>query len=319
MTSNTPLTIGVTRGDNVVESRHHVHAVLMDGQGKIKEVYGDAKLLTFPRSTLKPLQAIPLIESGAADNFKLTDAEIALAAASHSGEEKHTSAVNNWLERIGLEAGWLECGPHAPYSAPNQPVSTLANNCSGKHAGMISIAWFLKIPVNGYTKPAHAVQQRILATLTEMCGSELTPAICGIDGCSAPNPAMPLENLARGFAAFMQQQKPAHQRIFQAMTQHPDLVGGKGRLDTVLMQAAQGKIVSKTGAEGVYIAVIPGQDTVIALKAEDGASRAAQAALYGLLEKHQLADSTVLDAIRPLALPVLKNWRSLETGKVVIL
>jgi L-asparaginase II len=163
------------------------------------------------------------------------------------------------------------------------------------------------------------VQQKILAAISELCGSELTPAICGVDGCSAPNPAMPLENLARGFAAFMRQEKPAHRRIFQAMAQHPDLVGGTGRLDTALMQAAEGKIVSKTGAEGVYIAMIPELDTAIALKAEDGASRAAQAALYGLLEKHQLADSAVLDAIRPLTLPVLKNWRSIVTGKVVVL
>jgi L-asparaginase II len=327
MTASSPLTVEIIRGP-AVESRHHVHAVLMDGQGKTKAVYGDARRLTFPRSTLKPLQSIALLESGAADAFKVSEDEIALAAASHNGEEIHTGRVKKWLSRIGLDETALECGAHAPYGIPCQtPFSTLHNNCSGKHTGMLTLSLFLKATPAGYTKPEHAVQKLILSTLTEVCGDSLTPACCGIDGCSAPNPAMPLENLARGFAAFMQHKNrmggargSACDRIFRAMAAHPDLVGGtKDRLDTVLMNTAQGKIVSKTGAEGTYIAVIPGKDTVLALKTEDGAARAGQAALYGLLEKYKLADDAVMDAIRPLALPVIKNWRGLETGKTQVL
>ncbi len=327
MTHNPPLTVDVTRG-SAVESRHRVNAVLMDGRGNIKAVYGDAQRLTFPRSSLKPLQTIALLESGAADAFAVSENEIALASASHNGEAIHTVPVKSWLARLGLDETALECGGHAPYGAPCQlPFSALHNNCSGKHTGMLTLALFLKAPIVGYTNPEHPVQQMILSTLTEMCGAKLTPACCGIDGCSAPNPAMPLENLARGFSAFMQQQNSpsgkrgdACRRIFQAMARHPDLVGGtEGRLDTVLMRAAQGKIVSKTGAEGTYIAILPEHDTVLALKTEDGAARAGQAALYGLFEKHKLADSAVLDAMRPLALPVLKNWRGLETGRTNVL
>ena len=175
----------------------------------------------------------------------------------------------------------------------------------------------------GYLDPAHPVQQMILSTLADLCGWPLGAAQCGIDGCSAPNPAMPLEALARGFAAFMRADRAglhrgsACRQIYHAMTEHPVHVGGsKNRLDTVLMQAAKGLIMSKTGAEGCYIAVIPEKDTVIALKAEDGAGRAAQAALYTLLERHSLAAQDVLDAIRPLCLPDLKNWQGTVTGHI---
>ena len=309
------LTVEVTRGASV-ESRHFVHAVLMNGNEELQAVYGDAARLTFPRSTLKPLQTIALIESGAAEAYNLSDAEIALACASHSGEAQHVAAVAKWLKRLGLDETALECGAHSPYGEPGKAGTVLHNNCSGKHAGMLTLALFLKVPLKGYTNPEHPVQQEILKKISAMCGAELTPACCGIDGCSAPNPAMPLENMARGFAKLMQQKKPAHKRIFEAMTNYPQLIGGQERLDTILMQAAEGKILSKTGAEGSYIALIPEKDTIIALKAEDGAGRAAQAALYALLEKHGLANAKVLSAIRPLALPVLKNWRNIETGLI---
>jgi L-asparaginase II len=321
MPKSPALSIEIIRG-GTVESRHRIHAVLMDGQENIIAHYGDSKRLTYPRSSLKPLQALALVETGAADDAGMSNAEIALACASHNGEDKHTTAVAAWLSRLGFTEDQLECGAHAPYGAPFEKGGVLHNNCSGKHAGMLTLAKYLDAPARGYTMPAHPVQQSILKVLTEICGAKLTPAVCGIDGCSAPNPAMPLKNLALGFARFM---RPDHlgiirgtacRHIFQAMIEHPDLVAGQNRLDTALMQAAQGKIASKTGAEGVYIAVIPGKDTVVALKAEDGALRAAQAALHALLEKHDLADGKTLAAIRPLTLPAQKNWRGLETGKI---
>jgi L-asparaginase II len=174
----------------------------------------------------------------------------------------------------------------------------------------------------GYTNPTHPAQQKILKAVGEICGVGITPAACGIDGCSAPNPSLPLSAIARGFAAFMSRKNlaPARaaacQRLYKAMTSHPDLVGGTGRLDTVLMEAAQGKLLSKTGAEGVYACIAPGKDLALVLKAEDGAARAAQAALYALLEKFDMADGTVLKAIRSIAQPVLKNWRGAEVGVI---
>lgn len=319
--ASSPIVIEITRGP-AVESTHLVHAVLLDGDGRRKAVYGKAKRPTFPRSSIKPLQAIALVESGAASAFHLSDAEIALACASHSGEDRHTEAAAAWLARLGLDETALECGAHAPYSAPCQPATALRNNCSGKHSGMVTLALHLKAPLRGYTDPNHPVQRAILSVMGEMCGRELTPAVCGIDGCSAPNPVMPLENMARGFAKFMNPTKLSMMRgtacrhLYTAMMQHPELVGGTGRLDTVILQAAKGKIMCKIGGEGVYAAVIPEKDTVIALKAEDGHTRAAQAALYGLLEKHNLADDAVLQAAKPVALPVQKNWRGFEVGEI---
>jgi L-asparaginase II len=313
--ASAPLTIEITRGF-AIESTHQVHAVLVNGSGRALASYGDAERLTFPRSTLKPLQAIALVESGAADAFALSEEELALACASHTGEERHVAVVERWLSRLGLDASALECGAHPPYSAPSAPATPLHNNCSGKHAGMLTLALFLKAPIAGYTQPDHPVQHLILLTIGKMAGVALPPACCGIDGCSAPNPAMPLEALARGFATFMAGEIPACQRLFKAMTTHPNLVGGTGRLDTVMMQAAGGTLLSKTGAEGTYIALSPAHDTALVLKAEDGSSRAAHAALFALLERHGLAAENVLDAIRSLCLPVLKNWRGLEIGLI---
>jgi L-asparaginase II len=310
-----PVAVEVVRGP-AVESAHRVHAVVADGDGAVKAVYGDAARAVFPRSSIKPLQAVALVESGAAEAFRVSDEELALACASHAGEERHVKGVAAWLSRLGLSEKDLECGAHAPVADPCAPASALANNCSGKHAGMLTLGLFLKSPTAGYVKLDHPVQQKILRTMSEMCGVPLPPSACCIDGCSAPNPSMPLQALARGFARFMRGEPPACRRLYQAMTQNPGLVGGEGRADTLLMRAARGKIMSKGGAEGVHVAVIPDQDTVIALKAEDGAGRASQAALYLLLEKLRLADSAVLEALKPVALPVMRNWRETEVGAV---
>jgi L-asparaginase II len=189
---------------------------------------------------------------------------------------------------------------------------------------MLTLSLFLKAPHAGYVSPLHPVQQKILATLSEMCGVSLSARDCGIDGCSAPNPLMMLESLATGFSRLMNPEDlpraraEACRRILAAMRAHPDLVAGTERLDTALMAVSGGKIVSKVGAEGNYVAIIPDQDTVIALKAEDGAIRASQAALYALLEKHGLASAEVLDAVRPLCLPVLKNWRGTDVGHIAV-
>lgn len=293
----------------------------MDGAGAVVASYGDAKRHTFVRSTLKPLQAIRLVETGAAAAFGLSNAEIALACASHNGEPVHVEAVLAWLDRLGLSEDALECGAQVPYGLPKADARPAANNCSGKHAGMLTLALHLKAPVAGYTQQDHLVQQAILSAVAEMCGAEITAGTCGIDGCSAPNPAMPLENLARGFARFMRpddcglQRGMACRHIYQSVIEHPFLLAGTKRLDTVLVEAAGGDILAKIGAEGTYIAVIPAKDRVIALKCEDGAGRAGQAALYALLAEHGLAAAAVLDAIRPVAMPVIRNWRGIETGE----
>ncbi len=318
-----PLIVELTRGP-AVESRHAVHAVLMNGRGDVTASYGDAERPTYPRSSIKPLQAIALVETGAAAAFGLSNAEIALACASHSGEEKHTATAGGWLARIGLDENALECGAHAPYASPSSPPCVLCNNCSGKHSGMVTLSMFLNAPVAGYIDPAHPAQHKILSTVGEICGVQITPQTLGVDGCSAPNPVMPLASMAHGFASFMQPDSlgilrgTACRHLYQAMVEHPDLVGGTGRLDTALMSAAKGKIMCKVGGEGVYACAVPGKDTAIALKVEDGNIRAAQAALFALLEKYKLADDSVLEAVRNICLPVQKNWRGIEVGVIRI-
>ena len=307
-----------------VESRHAVHAVLMDGKGRVKASYGDADRPTFPRSSLKPLQAIALMETGAAAEFKLSNAEIALACASHSGEQNHVLTAGSWLARLGLDENALECGAHAPYASPCAPATILSNNCSGKHTGMLTLCRHMKQDHAGYTEFNHPAQHKIMTAVGEMCGVTVTRGTCGVDGCSAPNPLMPLSALAAGFARFMQPDTlgiargTACRHLYQAMVEHPELVGGTGRLDTILMKAAAGKIMCKIGGEGVYACVIPEQDTVIALKAEDGHTRAAQAGLFAILEKHGLADAAALEAARETALPVQKNWRKIEVGTIQV-
>lgn len=315
-----PFRIELTRGP-AVESSHLVHALLMDGDGKVVAAHGDADRPTFPRSALKPLQAVALIESEAA--AQLTDSEVALTCASHSGEEKHTVAVAAWLSRMGVSENALECGPHSPYIAPSRAPSVLCNNCSGKHAGMIALCQHMRGETAGYTKSSHPVQARILSTVADFCGTAVTAGTCGIDGCSAPNPVMPLSHFARGVTKFIGGDLPepraaACRRIMAAMTAHPDLVAGTGRLDTILMQAAKGAVVAKGGGECVYAAIIPDKNRVLVLKAEDGAVRAVQAAVYAALEKYKLVGDDVLQAIRPTALPVQKNWRGLEVGIIRI-
>ncbi len=313
------LSIELTRGP-AVESRHAIHAIVMDGQEKIIASYGDQNRLTFPRSAIKPLQAIAMMESGAAEAYKVTNAEIAIACASHNGEEIHTTTVSNWLQRLGLDENCLECGAHAPYADTCLPAKVLCNNCSGKHTGMLTLALHMKVPVQGYTRVNHPVQEKILKTMSDMFGAELTPDVCGIDGCSAPNPAMPLINMAKGFARLMNPAKlgmfrgTACRHILTAMGEHPFLVAGTKRLDTELITAAKGEIIAKVGGEGIFAAVVPKLDRVVVLKTEDGSGRAAQAALYALLEKHKLANDDVLAAIHKTALPVQKNWKGLEVG-----
>ena len=323
------LMIDLTRGP-AVESRHAVHAVVLRS-GKTEAVYGDAARPTFPRSAIKPLQAIALIESGAADAFQLSPAEIALACASHAGEDMHTTPVGAWLKRLGLDDAALECGAHAPYHNPCLPVGNLCNNCSGKHTGMLTLAKHLGFALSGYVDVNHPVQQKILQTVAEMCGCAITPESCGIDGCSAPNPVMTLENMAQGFASMIDPAKlsfkrgAACARILQSMRENPLLVGGSKRFDSAVIAESHGEIICKIGGEGVYACVVPALSTTIALKVEDGAIRAAQAALFVLLEKHgvfaalaekKLVPADLAEKLRGKALPVQRNWRGTEVGTV---
>jgi L-asparaginase II len=324
-----PVAVLVWRGEQV-ESRHRVAYAVADAAGDVIQHQGDVRAAVFPRSSAKPLQALALVESGAADRFGVSERELALACASHGGEAMHTELVAAWLERLGLGPSDLECGTHAPSHtasaerliAAGERPSPLHNNCSGKHAGMLTLALHLGAPTAGYSQPDHPVQQRISADLAAMSGARLAPA--AIDGCGIPTHPLPLVNLAIAIARLadpgaIADQRPhlaaACARIRAAMTRHPELVAGSGRACSLIMAAAPNVMV-KTGAEGVYVAALPDRKLGLALKVSDGATRAAVVAVMGLLSGLGALDRTAAATLTDLAAPVLRNHAGRTVGRI---
>ncbi len=307
------------------ESSHLGHAVIW-GEGGIVESWGDPAAIIFPRSSCKMIQALPLLETGAADAVGLTDRHIALSCASHQGAALHVGMTGRWLADLGLAEPDLRCGAHEPYdreerdrliSAQEGPCQ-LHNNCSGKHCGFLTTTQHLKAGPE-YVELDHPLQTAIRQATEEVAGE--TVAGYGIDGCSAPNFAMSLGGLARAMAAFAaapaggSARDRAMHRLTRAMAAHPELVAGEGRACTELMRAMDHKVAIKTGAEAVFVAIVPERKVGIALKITDGSSRASEAAITALL-----ARIGVLDAAHPAAqkrLPaVQKNCRGLTTGEL---
>jgi len=296
MVSNNPLTVEVTRGD-MVESRHIGTGVVVDAAGGLKHAWGDVDRVIYPRSAIKPLQTLALIETGAADAFGLSDAELALASASHGATAEHVDAICAWLARLGLDPDDLECGGHAPVDRDadealirvgGQP-GRIHNNCSGKHTGFLATALHMGEPTTGYITPGHPVQERLFQILSDMGGADLSRAPRGADGCGIPIFGMPLSAMAQALARMADpkdlptDRAGAAKRIFQAMTAHPRLVAGSGRFDTLMMEAAKGAVAIKTGAEGMYAAILPGLGLGVAIKIDDGAKRASETAMAAVL------------------------------------
>ncbi len=305
-TPTNPVLVEVTRGD-MVESRHRGSAVVVDTTGKIAASWGDHAMAVYPRSAIKPLQTIPLVESGAAEAWRLDDAEIALACASHGGEARHIETVAGLLERIGLGESDLECGAQWPTNedaaralarAGEMPCA-IHNNCSGKHTGFLTTAVHKGEKTGGYIRFEHPVQQRILGTLEAMCGLDLSAAPRGIDGCAIPTFAIPLENLAWGMARFgapgevSDSRAAACRRIAAAMAAEPFMVAGTGRYSSEVLQATGGAALVKNGAEGVFCAALPQFGLGVALKCDDGAGRAAEVILSAILRHVGVLDEAM--------------------------
>ncbi len=315
--ASNPIMVEVTRGGSV-ESWHRASLAVVDAAGRVVLSAGSIETPVYGRSAIKPLQALPLIESGAAEAFDLSDAEVALACASHSGEARHVETVAAWLEKIGCTPADLECGTHLPYSEAAMTAllrggaepSTLHNNCSGKHTGFLTFALHTGVPTKGYIRFDHPVQQRILGVLESMAGLDLTSAARGIDGCGIPVIAMPLGNIALAMArlADPRDQPEARQaacaRIVRAMAAEPFLVAGSDRYCTRAMKILKGRAVIKTGAEGMYCGAVPGEGLGFAIKVDDGAGRAAEAAVGQLLKRLGLIDE---DEAKILAQTVLNR------------
>ncbi|MGH6945881.1 MAG: asparaginase [Kiloniellales bacterium] len=322
-----PILVEATRG-TLVESSHRGAIAVVDASGNVTLKVGDIDRPVYARSAIKPLQAIPLVESGAADAFKLGPEEIALACASHNGEPQQVERVRAWLKRVGLDQSDLECGRHLPYheaslialAKSGQDADQCHNNCSGKHAGFLTLARHKGWPTKGYIAYEHQVQQCILGILEIFCGFELGDAPRGIDGCGIPQLGIPLGHLALAMARLGDPQDMpdaralACLRVGRAMAAHPYLVAGSGRFCTRAMEAAKGRAWIKTGAEGVFCATLPEHKLGIALKIDDGAGRAAEVVMAGLLARFEVLGKTADGA--DLVTPPVTNRVGKQVGEI---
>lgn len=317
-----------TRG-GATESVHPGSAVIADAQG-IRWSAGDPAQRIFTRSATKPIQALPLVESGAADRFAISGAELALACASHNGEPVHAACAAAWLDRIGLNEANLECGIHWPMrqeagralAAGGAVPSQLHNNCSGKHAGFLATALHLGEPLEGYVAADHPVQRRWLALVEELSGASIADGPVGLDGCRIPSPTLPLAALAGAYARFADPaglgavRTAAIDRIARAIAANPHMIAGEGRACTRIAAITEGRVIAKIGAEGVYAGWIPEAGIGFALKIADGAMRAAEVAVVGLIRAALGPGHELSDRLAPLARVPLRTCGGEHAGEI---
>jgi len=335
-----PVLVEVWRGD-AVESEHAGSVAIVDADGCVVAQLGDIERPIFPRSTVKALQALPLVESDAADRLQLTDDELAIACASHNGEPEHARTAAHMLAKAGVDASVLECGAHWPYhetasralAARGEMPTALNNNCSGKHAGFICLAcalmgWNdeglnLRQYVKGYVKPDHPVMREVIDALQSTTGFDLSTAPHGIDGCSIPTFAIPLRHLAHAFArlgtgiGLREGQARAAKRLRAAVAKSPFMVAGTGRFDTAVMQRLGERVFCKVGAEGVYCAALPQVGLGVAIKIADGNNaRAAEVVMATVIESLVALDAVEEEFMHGYSDVPLKNWNGIEVGAI---
>jgi L-asparaginase II len=324
-----PILVETIRGARV-ESRHRGAVAVVDAAGTSVLALGDVEHLVYPRSAVKALQALVLVESGAAERFGLTDEHLALACASHGGEPAHVETVLGILAAAGLNAGALECGAHWPMHQPSGQAlarsgavaASVHNNCSGKHAGFLCAACALEVEPRGYVAASHPVQREVKARLESLAGLSIDSDHCAIDNCSVPTWALPLNALALAFARFgtghglAPKRARAAERLRAACAAKPWHVAGTGRFCTTVMEHFGARAFVKTGAEGVFCGALPEQGYGIAIKCDDGAGRAAEvvmAAVIARLLPLGAGDHAVLDR---LLRPTLRSWNGLKVGEL---
>jgi len=322
-----PELVEVLRG-SLVESRHRGAVAVIDADGAAVLMLGDGAAPVFPRSAVKPLQALPLIESGAADRYGFGDEELALACASHGGEPAHVAVASRMLARAGLDGAALECGAHWPsHQASSQALarsggapSALHNNCSGKHAGFLCVACMAGVDHHGYVAAGHPVQREVRAAIEALTGIGVSEDQCGIDGCSIPTWGVPLTALAHAFARFgtgrglPPARASAAARLRAACAAQPYFVAGTGRFCSEVMKLFGARVLAKTGAEGVFCGALPDQGLGIALKCEDGASRAAEVMMAALIARYLPLSGDERAALERFMRPTLRNWNGIAVG-----
>ena len=323
-----PVLVEATRG-GLVESVHRGAFVVMDADGAVVAEAGDIDGPVFPRSAIKLLQAIPLVESGAADALGFGARELAMACSSHSSEPGHVELARAMLARVGLCEDALECGAHWPLFGRSTLIDLarsgevpcqLHNNCSGKHAGLLCTLVHRGIEARGYVEPDHYAMQAVRGVLEDVLRIEHTSERMGIDGCGIPSWAVPLRSLASAYArvgagvGMERERGVAARRLLDATMAEPWLVAGTDRFDTRAMKAAPGRLHVKTGAEGVYCASLPDRGLGLALKIADGATRASECAVAALAGRWLGGGEG--DAVAALAHRTLRNWNGTEVGVI---
>jgi L-asparaginase II len=331
-----PVLVEAYRGDTV-ESAHRGAVAVCNADGGCVLALGDIRRPVFPRSAVKLLQALPLLASGAADALGLGDEELAVACASHNGEPAHVATVTGMLAKAGVDAGALECGAHWPYreafqremAARGETPSALHNNCSGKHAGFLCLACHMagsrspRAFASGYVRADHPVMREVSQALQDSTGWDLAKAPQGIDGCSIPTFAIPLQHLATAFArvgsgtGLSADLARAARRLRQAVARAPFMVGGTDRFDTRVMQQLGERVCCKVGAEGVYCAAFPQRGLGVALKIDDGNNaRAAEVVMAALIEAYVAMDAAESRLMHALSHVRLCNWNGIEVGSL---
>jgi L-asparaginase II len=322
------LDVVVTRGDTV-ESYHRVHAAVVDARERTIGIAGDPKLVTYWRSCAKPFQVMPLLECGGFDRFGWGDEQLALSCASHGGEPEHVAIVEAMLSTLGLEEGDLACGPHEPLSPRGAKIARECgarirrthNNCSGKHTAMLALALHKGWSIEGYERRDHCVQQSMLNQVALWAGLRPSQIDVAVDGCGAAVFGLPLDRMARayarlGVASARGEDIPA--RVTRAMAAHPFLVGGTERLDSIIIEETNGRVLTKVGAEGVHSGVILGSGVGFAIKVEDGNSRAQQPALIQLLLELGALPQPLPAALAELLRKPVRNSRGEVVGETYV-
>ena len=329
--SANPVLAEATRGA-MVESRYRAAIAVVDTAGTVVLKAGDIDRLVYPRSAIKPLQALPLVETGAMDAYGLGDRELALACASHTGEAMHVDAVTAWLRRLDLDATDLECGAQLPLNseasrgllASGEAATRVHNNCSGKHTGFLTVARRIDCPTKGYIRYEHPVQQRVLGVLEQMTGMDLGATPRGIDGCGIPVIAVPLGNIALAMARLADpadqpdRRQEAAPRIRAAMAAHPELVGGTDRFDTMIMRVTGDTAIVKVGAQGVYCAALAEPGLGVALKVDDGNATAAEVIMGAVLRRLDVLSDSDAAGLADVLRPPIRNHDGDEVGRMRI-
>lgn len=321
--------VEVTRG-NIIESRHRGSVAVVNGKGELIAYAGDPTFMTYIRSAAKPFQAMNVLFSGAFEKFDLTQKELAIMCSSHYGEDIHRETIRSILKKIGATHDDLLCGTPLSISAAYRdkqlwdhlPIDETNSDCSGKHSGFLAVCKAKGYPLDTYTSPQHPMQKELLHIISEMCGIAGPDIPIGIDGCGVPVYAMPLRNMAMGYArlsAADQLDEPyrhAAKTICAAMTAYPEMISGTGGFCTEFLKHTQGRLCGKLGAEAVYCIGVMDRDLGIAIKIEDGSYRALYPAVMSVLDQLHLLDKKEQTALQPFCAPANKNDHGIAVGSI---